>query len=362
MIKIIDNRLKGAKNNSKLDSIQVLRFLAFLVVFLSHIVTNSPVAGGAGVSIFIVLSGFLMIYNYWEKDRGIQKYSLFQSFRFSLDKVKKLYPLHILMMLPAIVLQIYNYKITGAGMQFASIDLLKKVAAHIFLVQAWFPDVKMYFSLNVVSWYLSVCVVLYFSFPYIFRWFKKIDSSLKIGIISVGIFLVQILSAFLSSIYNNDFAQWFVYTFPLYRIGDFIIGCGIGYLFLKVEKTKKYCTFFELLAILIAIVSHIIYNKIGETWWRPSLLFVIPSVILIWVFALNNGKITHFLTNGLTVQAGNLSAYMFLIHQIIIRYLAPFNLNFIATCVVAFIITIVSTCVYSKIHIHFLEKVSANKK
>lgn len=50
----------------RLNSLQGLRAVAFMGVFLGHCGIGS--GGGMGVSVFLVLSGFLMIYNYYQKD------------------------------------------------------------------------------------------------------------------------------------------------------------------------------------------------------------------------------------------------------------------------------------------------------
>lgn len=49
----------------KLDSLQAVRALAFLGIFLSHTgIKYFGTTGTWGVSVFFVLSGFLMVYNY----------------------------------------------------------------------------------------------------------------------------------------------------------------------------------------------------------------------------------------------------------------------------------------------------------
>ena len=54
----------------KLDYIQIIRAIAFLGVFLSHTGIKAFSASGAwGVSVFFILSGFLMTYNYYGKSR-----------------------------------------------------------------------------------------------------------------------------------------------------------------------------------------------------------------------------------------------------------------------------------------------------
>ena len=52
-------------NKPRLQSVQGLRAIAFILIFLSH--TEIVAAGPAGVSIFLVLSGFCMMYAYVDR-------------------------------------------------------------------------------------------------------------------------------------------------------------------------------------------------------------------------------------------------------------------------------------------------------
>lgn len=64
----MNNTQITVKNRENIRAIQALRGLAFLEIFLSH--SNVPLIGASGawgVSIFMVLSGFLMVYRYYDK-------------------------------------------------------------------------------------------------------------------------------------------------------------------------------------------------------------------------------------------------------------------------------------------------------
>ena len=87
--------------NGKILSIQALRAFAFLGIFLSHAGARILKWPQLGVSIFYVLSGYLMYFQYASKDIGC---SIKSNALFSGSKIKKLYPLHIVTMLCAIVL------------------------------------------------------------------------------------------------------------------------------------------------------------------------------------------------------------------------------------------------------------------
>ena len=141
----------------RMDSMQALRFLACLCIFAHHCYITEVVYWG--VSVFFVMSGFLMCCGYY--DRYSASLDPAVSLRFSLKKLWKLYPLHVLTMLPILALDTYMRPSTGMTNGF----IIAETAANLLLVQAWLP--KYAFSLNGVAWYLSVSVLLYFLFPYI---------------------------------------------------------------------------------------------------------------------------------------------------------------------------------------------------
>ena len=97
--------------------LQGLRALAFIGIFLSHSdvkALSSSGLGAWGVSVFLILSGFLMMVNYYHTDR-FSICSVKDNLRFSLKKIMAIYPLHILMMLTALPFEIYAIATNRGG-------------------------------------------------------------------------------------------------------------------------------------------------------------------------------------------------------------------------------------------------------
>lgn len=157
----------NVKSKNRIYSIQSLRAIAFLGVCLSHCGIGE--AGTWGVSVFIILSGFLMTYNYYEKN--IEKMNLKESIIFSIHKIRKLYLLHIITMVFAVLIEVVKIKNFLVDIK----NLIFKIIVNILLIQAWVPKISINFSLNGVSWYLSLCAFLYFSFPFVQRCQKNIS-------------------------------------------------------------------------------------------------------------------------------------------------------------------------------------------
>ena len=89
----------------RIDSLQAVRAIACILIFMHHCYICGT--GALGAAIFIMLSGFLMCRSYY--DRSLPRTPI-DCLRFSARKIWKLYPLHILTMLPVLALDIYTMK------------------------------------------------------------------------------------------------------------------------------------------------------------------------------------------------------------------------------------------------------------
>ena len=75
------------ENNKKIESLQALRALAFLSIFLVH--ANGPfIMGYFAVTVFFVLSGFLLMYRHGEEERPV---SVTDNLRFAAKKISGIY-------------------------------------------------------------------------------------------------------------------------------------------------------------------------------------------------------------------------------------------------------------------------------
>ena len=73
----------------KIDSLQAIRAIAFLAILFSHSNISIFFPGGSwGVTVFLLLSGFLMYYSYGSSDR-IKEKGLYYSLKFGIKKIKK---------------------------------------------------------------------------------------------------------------------------------------------------------------------------------------------------------------------------------------------------------------------------------
>lgn len=316
------NSINDSKPSRKIQSLQALRGIAFLGIFLFHANTSVGWAG-LGVSIFFVMSGFLLMLHYGE--RGGQM-TLKDSIFFSLKRIKKLYPLHIVTMSLTIPYWLFKiYHLNGFSADAIKYFLLGLVS-NLLLIQTWIPDVQINASFNGVAWYLSVTMFLYFCFLFIRKFISK-KGAMSLLVLCVSILLIQIVAAMIFKTSFDDGYSWFTYFFPLFRLGDFIIGCCLGKIYMTmrhVEMERIKVTALEAIVIAGSIIG-VLYNPSDTTSFaaavfNPATKNIVCASALVMLFTYKNGYVTTFATNKLTVFLGDISAQAFLIHYVITMY------------------------------------------
>lgn len=319
---------QNSTGKARIESLQALRAWAFLGIFFSHagfFISWSSL----GVSVFCVMSGFLMAYHY---DAVQLPTSPQLCLSFSWKKIKKLYPLHIITMVFAVTLYIAVTLQVGVTPR-KIIGLVSKIALHVTLTQTWVPYNPINVSLNGVAWYLSVTLFLYFMFPRIKQVVERPGRLALPGLCALcGLILAVEIAACIPFIVffgvHSPVYTWFMYCFPVFRLGDFFIGCVMKRVFfechVKDMGTAK-VTILELLATAITVLVYLWLSKpggnIASAALRNGTTAYIPMAAL-WVmlFAANRGLLTRLMSNRVTLFIGNISAYAFLIHFVITEY------------------------------------------
>lgn len=201
--------------NAKIKCYQGLRGIAFLLVFISHCafseinsgISTTTYFGAFGVSVFIILSGFLTVFNHYFDDELSVKKQISKT-------LKKCYPLHFLTFLlafPFVLKELFK----------PNIDTWIGSFLNILLVQSWVPKKSIYFSNNAVSWYLSTYLFFMLISPFVVRWLKRLNSKDIIGLLLL-VLTIQIALVLLAG--NHTWAHWIIYIFPISRALDFISG------------------------------------------------------------------------------------------------------------------------------------------
>jgi peptidoglycan/LPS O-acetylase OafA/YrhL len=341
------------KEKNKLSSIQVIRAIAFILIFISHveIIDTGPVA----VSLFLVISGFCMTYSYLDRPDKLPESSFVKNLKFAWSKVKKLYLLHLVTLGSVAVIVFAGIIVHKDSIQ-KLFEQLFYFLFNIFLLQSWIPWRDGYFSFNAVAWYLSTSIFSYFMFPWIFKIIQSknkkrmviLTTSVIVLMVAISIIL-EICHAFFNC--PNLILKYITYIFPIYRLGDFIIGLVAGYFFVsnKRSSSKKTYTCFEIIIILIMITQIYTYcaGWINAAGFKYSLFWLPASVFCIYVFACNIGAVSGFLSKlKPLVWLGNISAEAFLIHHICIKAAEYVSKNKLIVAAIAFPLTLLASFIW----------------
>lgn len=129
-------------------------------------------------------------------------------------------------------------------------------------------------------------------------------------------------------------------------------------------------TIFEIAIIPVMICSQIIFRRgilfpfpftyLGSEWFRHTMLYTPTSVAIILLFAIKRGHISKALTCKPIVYIGNISAYTFLIHQIVIRYVGAlsyrylgYELNRFVKLIISLVLSILCAEIYRRMERKF---------
>lgn len=296
----------------KIAALQSLRALAFLEIFLAHCGV-SPYMGALGVSIFIVLSGFCMAINYIPRI-DIMPETLRGSVRFAVSKVKKLYLLHVIMTLCAVALR---------GVPQSVPDVLRLVI-NILLLQSLFPSSSVYFAYNGIAWYLSTYMFICLAAPFILRRISAASGKRLAIYASVSACTMLIPAALLSALrvpVGDDFAKWFTYICPAYRLLDFTLGAILGQVYLTRGAAEGARPRLLMHAVIAAglLAAWLLIPAAGFDGYRYTLAFLLAAMLLVFIFARGGDSLPGFLAGGLLITLGDLSSSAFLIHQVVIQ-------------------------------------------
>lgn len=291
---------------NKLNNIQGLRFVAFVLIFINHsyyFISNTKLFdfGARGVEIFFVLSGYLVAYKYANSETS---YSLKSSFRYVLKKLKNFYVLHIIGLLMALYFSQFY------------IPSIKSLLLNIFLLQSWYSPEK--FSFNGVSWFLSAILFCWFFVPQIVHFFnKKSQSFLFFSFLIIA--LLKLSGDALVLSHKIELPQAIsIYSFPPYRLLDFLLGY-LSYLLMKDLEITHTPVKTSILQVIFLACLIFVYIALDRYWlYAQYLLF---AAILVYLVNLKGGVLDYLLGNRIFVYLGNISFELYIFHQLILNKL-----------------------------------------
>lgn len=299
--------------------IQYLRAYAALLVVFNHLWSTGGVIskylgfdiiGGFGVDIFFVISGFIMAYT-------ISDYSKPERFGIGWSFIKKrihrIYPLHVLVLAPMILVYIL-----GCILKKDEVSIYSIIGS-VFLLPD-FTASSSYRMINPVEWTLVYEMIFYISLSA----FIFITPGKKSCLIIYSIFLALVVLIINGFGFRGERLEWVNIK---YIVGDtifldFIMGFFVYYLSKKIKIKLTAIQTMSLILVLTALA--VIMAKAG----LPRLVsYGCPAFILVLIFTveekLNREKINLLMTLGGASYAIYLTHPLYLKAYSAIHHLKP---------------------------------------
>jgi hypothetical protein len=183
--------------------------------------------GAIGMSLFFVLSGFVLTYRYYDTT---------DFDRYRVHRVSRIVPVYLfaaLITLPWLVGALDHPTPAIGALRYALLALLD-----LTFMQAWFPQTFDYWN-NGASWSISVEAFFYALFPLILvrlRQFKDGDLA-KVCAIA---WVLAVLPGATYALLPQKPSFTLFYTMPIFRLPEFIVGMVAGLCFMRGRVVLKY--------------------------------------------------------------------------------------------------------------------------
>lgn len=298
-----------------------LRFVAAFYVFLFHIHIRWPLAndpflnnilgqGAIGMSLFFMLSGFVLAYRYADGCSSLKNYLT--------NRFARIYPIYVaaaLVTVPWIGISFGDGSWADLSRGIGQLGLL--ITANILLIQAWFQQ---FFSLwnNGASWSISVEAFCYLMLPFLLPQLKQLSAK-GLCIAAAVCWFLAVFPGLAVALFNAPFNAIF-YSMPIFRLPEFLIGVCM---LLLIRRGHAYRLGVIVQAALIAILP--IYIGIAGQW-MPLYVghnWVVLPVIAFAIFSLANSKgaIAALLSSSLFVWLGKISYCFYSFQALVILFL-----------------------------------------
>lgn len=319
-----------------IPSLTGLRAVAALLVVLFHYKYIVPglgqstapgarviQAGFVGVSLFFVLSGFILAYTYIDDDgslRGSWKDFLFARFA-------RVYPVYLFALVIALPIFIDISLLHPVGVMKLK-DTVRTAVLTPILLQGWTP--KRAWMWNGPGWSLSAEAFFYLLFPAIGVWLAK-QSPKRLQVITLLSCLSLVIPQLvfgasrpggIESVTSSTYGPWvaFLKFSPLIHFPQFVIGIVTGLAFLARRGSAK-PTSWQTIAVFAGIAFVLVLShRIPYLLLQGGALAPLFA-LAIYTLACGGGIAGTLLSHPAAVRMGEASYALYLIHMPLSWYL-----------------------------------------
>jgi peptidoglycan/LPS O-acetylase OafA/YrhL len=294
---------------------------------LTHI---SDSLGGLAVSVFFVLSGFILVHVYASGEgrlRGTRR-------AFYVARFARIYPVYLLGLGIALGPYLLQHQCASGNVACATSARIPVILSSLILTQAWDGVHLLY--LNGPGWSLSDEAFFYALFPVLVPLVTGVRRRGLVPLI-VGLWVLALLPAVLYAIIRPDgshvsdpwAAFWFgmSYYAPLLRLPDFVVGMAFGWLF--VQRSREGAAVATVAARRVPVVGAsigllvltVLVTVLARLVALPKTLdplqdaLLLPAMaLLIYTLAWDRGPLARLLGCRPLVALGDASYGLYILH------------------------------------------------
>lgn len=298
--------VKNDRNEGYLLNLAGLKAICMLLLFWWHSSLPAPNIGlGARTCEFLFLtSGFLIGYNYYNKDVPA---TWKESFRYVLAKLKKFWPLHFIAMVMVLFLNTQDV---------FSVRTIINAILNLSLLQAWSMNKYVHYSFNGASWFLSALMFCYFLSPALLKMVKSVKSPY---FLVAFVFVIRLLIEVIALRYPGEYFNIRFHIYPPVRAIEFFMGMSMVPIYIKMKSwgSRRSCFFMSI--IELATICTLIFTTItfNEKW--PRACFVLLAAILLYVYAFDRGICSKAMAVTPLRWMSSIQFEFYILHQAMIR-------------------------------------------
>jgi peptidoglycan/LPS O-acetylase OafA/YrhL len=299
---------------TRIDSLTGLRFFAALVVFASHLAQPEAMPPGAsvflqagynGVTLFFVLSGFVLTWTYADR---LARPDGAELWNFAVARFARLAPLYL------VVLLFMLSRLRDGVPDWAW--------RHLLAVQTWSGDLVMAFNLNGPGWSVGVEVFLYALFPLLLWVLLPVARRWPLGLLVAAAGTLTVVTTWFYVTGAGDriwldpaSAHRWLYRMPLTRVPDFVIGIALAMLVRRSPSVHPAAPVVQWGSLLV--IGYLMANEAFFTsTFSWDLGYALPFAALIWSLAVGPDTVlAQFLSRPLVVRGGLVSYAFYLFHM-----------------------------------------------
>jgi peptidoglycan/LPS O-acetylase OafA/YrhL len=304
-----------------LRSLTGLRIVAAVAVYASHLPPPKgdpgwlyclQESGYAGVTMFFVLSGFVLTINYFDRLRTGR-----QAWSYAAARIARVYPLYLVVLgYPAV-----HMWVAGALPR-------KRLLEHAAALQAWDPNLSVAYGFVAPAWSISVEVFLYATLPILLPLVRLADRRLRhlltcFAVTTILLFGLtwwfQLAGRGALPWTNPASAHRWLYRMPLTRVGDFALGILAARIYVRVRGRAGIERLGLILATaaIAATVAMATQRPLLFSVWSWDAIYALPAAALIFGLAVGpNTVIARLLSLSGVVFLGEASYAFYLSHKI----------------------------------------------